>query len=107
MAQVVRELQTAGSKRFFSSNGFGSKSPTFIDKLKPVDDWHKTNTNNDPLFKEPSKTNIVEIIRNYYDFLYEDKPSDKKSAAILLKHLRKRNLPDTSSASCEGDITLI
>ena len=80
MAQVVRELQTAGSKRFFSTNGFGSKSPTFIDKLKPVDDWHITNANNDPSFKEPTKTNIVEIIRNYYEFLYEDKPSDKRSA---------------------------
>ena len=106
MAQVVRELQTAGSKRFFSSNGFGSKSPTFIDKLKPVDDWHKTNNNNDPLFKEPSQINIVEIIHNYYEFLYEDKPSDKKSASTLLKQLRKRSLPDSSRASCEGDITL-
>ena len=105
MAHVLRELQTAGSKRFFSHNKFGAKAPTFIDKLKPVTDWHTTDSNNDPHFLQATPKDIVGIIRNYYDFLYEDKPSDVTSANILLDELRGRKLPSQPRKTCEGDIT--
>ena len=105
MAHVIRELQTAGSKRFFSHNKFGAKAPTFIDKLKPVTDWHATDSNNDPHFLQATPKDIIGIIRNYYEFLYEDKPSDVKAANILLDELRGRKLISQPRKTCEGDIT--
>ena len=48
---------------------------------------------------------VVGIIRNYYEFLYEDKPSDANAADTLLNELRGRKLPSLPRKSCEGDIS--